>query len=42
MKRNNGKTTIQGTPIMLSADFSAENLQGRREENTKAGYLKCI
>ena len=40
--REKQQVTYKGNPILLTADFSAENLQGRREENTKAGYLKCI
>lgn len=41
MKRNTEKQQQHtGNSYMLSADFSTENLQGRREENTKAWYLK--
>ena len=30
-KKGNATNNIQGNPIMLSADFSAETLQARRE-----------
>uniref|UniRef100_A0A9L0S928 L1 transposable element RRM domain-containing protein n=1 Tax=Equus caballus TaxID=9796 RepID=A0A9L0S928_HORSE len=34
------KITYKGTPIRLSADFSAETLQARREENDIFKYWK--